>query len=226
MYDIGYEVRVSLNADFTFSIFNSALNNYVKSFPKKSDDPIKRDKCAEDFSILSKNIKKCINKRKEILWENCWREESLDVNIWTRACFGNPVLRRVSETVEDAAKWNEYFRENKIEQAFEQLDEVRIDGLEVIDTKERYSGKALEIFMLQGLKSIGFSYDSEVLERGKYGVAIDIDHSAWLMGFGISIHTGDGVDSSISYKTIVTGSDITSKVKKLCGECYGLHNGV
>ncbi|MGN0584854.1 MAG: DUF4132 domain-containing protein, partial [Ruminococcus sp.] len=264
VYDIGYEVRVSLNADLTFSIFNSAQNKYVKTFPKKSDDPEKRDKCAEDFSILSKNIKKCINKRKDILWKNCLKEEYLEANLWIRAYLGNPVLRRVAETIvwklskfdgeeitgtkffvmkdkalsdidgnavnlpengkicpahitdlakEDAEKWSAYFKENKIEQAFEQLDEVCIEGLEEIDVNERYSGKNLEIFMLQGLKSRGFSYGSEVLERGKYGVAIDIEHSAWLMGFGISIHTSDGFNSSISELTIVDRNDITTKVK-------------
>ena len=264
VYDIGYEVRVSLNADLTFSIFNSAQNKYVKSFPKKSDDPAKRDKCAEDFSILSKNIKKCINKRKNILWKNCLKEEYLDAYVWTRAYLGNPVLRRVAETIvwklsefdgeeitgtkffvmkgkalsdidgnavnlpengkicpahitdltkEDAEKWSAYFKENKIEQAFEQLDEVNIEGLEEIDVNERYSGKDLEIFMLQVLKSRGFSYGSEVLERVKYGVAIDIEHSAWLMGFGISIHTSDGFNSSISELTVVDRNDITTKVK-------------
>ena len=100
VYDIGGNtIHIYLQDNLTFALYNEGACKFVKSIPKRSDDPEKAAECAKDFSELKKAVKSLYKQRIKLLKEKFLTGESRSAQAWEKSYLKNALLRKLAKLV-------------------------------------------------------------------------------------------------------------------------------
>lgn len=100
VYDIGGNtIHIYLQDDLTFALYNEGAGKFVKSIPKRSDDPEKAAECAKDFSELKKAVKSLYKQRIKLLKEKFLTGKSRSAQAWEKSYLKNALLRKLAKLV-------------------------------------------------------------------------------------------------------------------------------
>ena len=100
VYDIGGNtIHIYLQDDLTFALYNEGAGKFVKSIPKRSDDPEKAAACAKDFSELKKAVKSLYKQRIKLLKEEFLTGKSRSAQAWEKSYLKNALLRKLAKLV-------------------------------------------------------------------------------------------------------------------------------
>ena len=95
-YDVGgTTIEVSIGTDLSFTLFDTAKNKFIRSFPKKTADPAKAAECAEDFKTFKKNILDYFKLRTRLIHELHLTGYALSEAFWNEMCLKHPLLKRL-----------------------------------------------------------------------------------------------------------------------------------
>jgi len=96
-YELGSgTVTVSMSPDLKLSLFDDNAGKLVKSIPKKGADPEKYEAAKKDLAQMTKNIKKVVKARSDLLLDAYLSGQAFKADHWFAVYTKNPVLNAVA----------------------------------------------------------------------------------------------------------------------------------